>query len=130
MHYELYLPFPPTVNNYYVKTGRGIYISQKGRKFTDLVLAAVIEQLPSIHIEDRMLVEVVLYPPDKRKRDIADNYGKGLLDSLTKAGLWLDDSLIDQCFYYRGQVTRGGCTFVRITDGGPIVPTGAVPPMD
>ena len=35
-------------------------------------------------------VLVNLLPPDKRRRDI-ENTAKCLLDSLTHAGLWLDD---------------------------------------
>lgn len=131
MHIELYLPFPPTVNNYYSKTQRGIYISEKGRKFRDDTAEAVLEQLGGpLDITERMLVEVVLFPPDKRTRDM-DNYTKGLLDSLTKAFVWEDDVLIDQLFLYRGEVRskRGSC-FVRITEAGPVITDVAQLPMD
>ena len=128
MHYEFYLPFPPTVNNYYVKTQRGVYISHKGRLFRDLVAAAIHEQLPNTYITDRVLVEAVLFMPDRRKRDL-DNYTKALQDSLTKAHLWEDDELIDQLFLYRGQVDKaGGSVFLRISEAGPVIPLGSVPP--
>lgn len=129
MLYELYLPFPPTVNNYYVKTKRGVFISMKGKAFRAQVAEAVIEQLPSAYIDDKMLIEVVLYPPDKRRRDV-DNYMKALLDSLTECGLWEDDSLVDQLFIYRGEVHKKGMVFLRITEGGPILKVGQSPPMD
>lgn len=130
MHYELYLPFPPTVNSYYSKTKRGVYISHNGRSFRDKTAEAIAEQIGLAEpITDKMLVEVVLYVPDKRLRDL-DNYMKGLLDSITKASLWEDDSLIEQLFIYRGAVTRGGSTFVRITDAGPVMPLGVAPPTD
>ena len=129
MHYELYLPFPPSNNNYYVKTQRGVFISQKGRKFRDQVKEAVISQLPGVMIEDRMLVESVYYMPDRRRRDVA-NYSKALHDALTEAGLWEDDELVDQNFEYRGEVSSGGSVFVRITDAGPILRVGEAPPMD
>jgi len=131
MHIELYLPFPPTVNNYYVKTSRGVFISQKGRKFRDIVHSAVVEQLGgAVAIDSRMLVEIVLFPPDKRRRDV-DNYNKALLDALTHAGVWEDDSLIDQLFIYRGTVQKKpGQAFVRITDAGPVVDTPSMLPMD
>lgn len=129
MQYEIYLPFPPTVNNYYIKTKRGVFISQKGKKFRAEVEAAVVEQLPTVHIDERMLVEVVLYPPDKRKRDV-DNYHKALFDSLTVCGLWEDDCLIDQAFVYRGEVCKSGSVFMRITDAGPILKLGQRPPDD
>lgn len=120
MQYEIYLPFPPTVNNYYVKTQRGVFISQKGRKFRHDTAEAVNEQLPGVHIDEKMLVEVVLYPPDKRVRDLG-NYDKALMDALTECGLWEDDSLIDQQFFYRGEKHKGGMVFMRITDAGPIL---------
>jgi crossover junction endodeoxyribonuclease RusA len=130
MHYELYLPFPPTVNNYYVKTQRGVFISQKGRKFRDEVLTSIIEQIgDSVPIGDKMLVEIILFPPDKRKRDV-DNYNKALLDAITETGLWEDDSLIDQLFNYRGIVKKGGQAYIRITDAAPVIKDVKMLPMD
>ncbi|WP_438980215.1 RusA family crossover junction endodeoxyribonuclease [Polynucleobacter sp.] len=128
MLFELYLPFPPTVNDYYTKTARGVYISTKGRIFRELVSEAVNEQLPGVHIDVPMLLEVVLYMPDARRRDI-DNYQKALLDSLTICGLWADDSLVNQLYIFRGKATArsGGSVFMRILDGGPVLPAGTLP---
>ncbi len=123
MIYEIYLPFPPTVNNYYVKTKRGVFISMKGKKFRAEVAEAVNEQLPGVSLDDKLLVEVVLFPPDKRVRDLG-NYDKAMMDAITEAGLWEDDSLIDQQMFYRGEVVKGGQVFMRITDAGPIIPLG------
>jgi len=124
MNYEFYLPFPPTVNNYYVKTQRGMFISQKGRKYREATAEALNGQLPSVHIDEPMLLEVVLYPPDKRKRDL-DNYMKSMLDACTQAGLWEDDSLINQLFIYRGQVAKpSGNVFIRISEAAPVIPIG------
>ena len=124
MNYEFYLDFPPTVNNYYVKTNRGIYISQKGRKYRHLVAEAINGQMPGVHITEPMLLEVILYPPDLRKRDL-DNYMKSLLDAITQAGLWEDDSLINQLFIYRGEkVAASGSVYVKIGEAAPILPKG------
>ncbi|WP_275272978.1 RusA family crossover junction endodeoxyribonuclease [Pantoea ananatis] len=38
-------------------------------------------------------VTLLLYPLDKRNRDL-DNYQKALFDSLTHAGVWVDDRQI------------------------------------
>jgi crossover junction endodeoxyribonuclease RusA len=127
MHYEIYLPFPPSNNNYYMKTQRGVYISEKGRKFRDEVAEAISQQLPGEFIDDRMLLETIYFMPDKRKRDVA-NYSKALHDAITVAGLWEDDSLIDQNFEYRGQVHKKGSVFLRITPAGPVMPVGTTPP--
>jgi crossover junction endodeoxyribonuclease RusA len=123
MFYEIYLPFPPTVNNYYVKTKRGVFISMQGKKFRAEVLQAISEQLPGVHLDYKLLVEVVLYPPDNRTRDLG-NYDKALMDAITEAGLWADDSLIDQQFFYRGEVTKSGSVFMRIGEAGPVVKMG------
>jgi len=124
VNYELYLPYPPTVNSYYVQTRNGRFISGKGKAFRESVAQAIREQLPDVKLDASVLVEVVLYAPDARKRDI-DNCTKALLDALTKAGLWTDDELVDQLFLYRGALARpSGSCFVRITDAGPRIPIG------
>ena len=123
MYYELYLPFPPTVNNYYKKSrSGGRYISEKGRKFRSDVVSAISDQMGStIPLDERLLVEVILFPPDNRTRDI-DNYNKALLDSISESGFWVDDQLIDQLFVYRGEVrSRRGSCYVRISDAAPIL---------
>ena len=124
MNYEFYLPFPPTVNNYYVKTARGVFISQKGRKFRAATAEALSQQLGLVpKISDRMFVDIILFPPDLRKRDV-DNYNKSLLDAITDYGLWEDDSLIDQLMVYRGEKIKNGQVFVRLTDAGPVIKMG------
>lgn len=127
---ELILPFPPTINSYYAKTrgGNGVYISKKGRVFRDEVSRDFREQigiLPlnsslSLPLSGRLFVEVTLFPPDKRRRDV-DNYMKALLDALTICELWEDDSQIDQLFIYRGSVVKGGFLRLVVSDAGPVV---------
>lgn len=117
----LHLPFPPTVNNYYKLTRSGVrYLDKSVRKFREQVLEAVSEQLPGTTLDERLFMEVYLYPPDKRKRDL-DNYMKGLLDALTEAELWADDSLIDQLHIFRGVIVKGGHVRVEISEGGPVL---------
>lgn len=119
----IYLPWPPTVNSYYsAGHGKARYISAKGRIFRDQVVQSVSEQAPGITHAGRLYVEVVLHPPDKRTRDL-DNYMKALLDALTHAGLWVDDSQIDQLSILRGRIApKEGLTRVEIAPAGPIIP--------
>ena len=119
---ELYLPFPPTINNYYKKSHHGgRYISEKGRMFRDQVAEAIRDQTPGLFIDEQVLMEVVLFPPDKRTRDV-DNYNKPLLDALTNAKIWEDDCQVDQLFNYRGEVRKKqGSVYVRIDNAGPII---------
>ena len=111
--YEIYLPFPPTVNSYYSHTKFGVYLSKKGRLYSGKVLDAVRVQNCADRIDIEIRVEVDLYPPDKRIRDL-DNYMKALLDSLTKADVWVDDSQIDQLSIQRGERIKLGAVLVRI----------------
>ena len=128
MHYELHLGYPPTVNTYYKKSRYGTRISLKGQKYRAAVLQDVEEQFGNADtIDTPILVEVVLYPPDKRKRDI-DNCMKALLDALTEAGVWEDDSLVAQLQIYRGERLYNGMTSVYIHDAGPLLKAGQAPP--
>ena len=128
MFYELYLPYPPSVNSYYVqKSGFGKFISAKGRRYRDQVAEAVVEQLPGVHVDGPMLIDTIWWPPDKRTRD-EDNLKKALLDAITHTGLWEDDSLIHQHFTYKGVMLKGGLILMRIQDAGPLIPIGGKPP--
>ena len=66
-------------------------------------------------------MDVVLYPPDKKRRDL-DNHMKALLDAITHAGLWEDDEQIDQLQIYRGEIVKGGGARIEINPAGPILP--------
>ena len=115
MQYNITLPWPPTVNSYYVKAKRGIFISKKGGIFRAACASALNEQMClGLKLDFRLTVHVILYPPDKRCRDL-DNYMKALLDALTKAGLWIDDEQIDELAIMRGVVIPGGKTLMQIS---------------
>ena len=131
MYYEVYLPFPPTINNYYKKSSSGgRYISQKGKKFRQEVAEAINGQLPDVNIDYKVLVECVLFPPDNRVRDL-DNYNKPLLDAITEGNLWGDDFQVDQLFNYRGETrSRQGSCYVRISEAGPIISNIEQLPLD
>ena len=118
----LHLPWPPTVNSYYKVTRHGQrYLDKKVRAFRDVVAESVHEQMPGVTLDESIFMEVYLFPPDRRKRDL-DNYMKGLLDALTEAGIWDDDSLIDQLHIYRGVIVNGGSVRVELSDAGPTIP--------
>lgn len=118
----LHLPWPPTINSYYKMTQNGQrYLDKKVREFRALVESDLAEQIGNMPpLEDKLFMEVYLFPPDRRKRDV-DNYMKGLLDALTEAGLWLDDSQIDQLHIYRGEIVKLGSVRIELSEGGPIM---------
>lgn len=118
----LYLPWGPSVNNYYAPgSGKVRYVSAKGTRFRRDVEQCVNEQCPGLILNERLCVDAILYPPDRRKRDL-DNYMKALLDALTHSGIWGDDDLIDQLQIYRGEITPSGCILVEINPAGPVIP--------
>lgn len=123
---EIHLPWPPTVNNYYGTLIRGKrkipYIKAQGKQFRKDVEEAIHQQLPGFDtLDDSLYVEVVLYPPDARRRDL-DNYMKALLDAITLSNIWEDDSQIDQLSIFRGVKMPKGMVTVKIDLGGPVMP--------
>ena len=121
MKIELFLPFPPSINSYYVKTRNGVFISASGKAYHKRVLEDIKEQCgPMKPLTSNVHLSVVLFMPDKRKRDL-DNYMKPLLDSLTRCAFYEDDSQVDQLFVYRGVQRASGSVFIRCTEAAPAV---------
>lgn len=103
------LPFPPSVNHYW-KTGRTRqgkpmrYKSREANIFMRAVELLCGRRTPSAA---RLACKVEIYPPDNHRRDV-DNLAKGVLDSLTVAGVMLDDSQIDDLHLIRRGVHKPG----------------------
>lgn len=110
------LPYPPSVNHYW-RTGQGRhYISAEGRSYRAAVQATVREAFPVSQprpIDGPVSLRVEVFPPDRRRRDL-DNVLKALLDALTFAGVWTDDSLVADLRIWRGGQAPGGKCRVTI----------------
>jgi len=85
------LPWPPSVNRYWRKWNNRMVISNEGRAYRDLVAQQLLGQ--ATRRDCPMVVVIEAYRPDRRKRDL-DNLLKAVLDSLTYAGVWSDDSVV------------------------------------
>ena len=93
-----------------------VYVSGVGKIYrkavNDLVMEAAMVQR-YLKQAGPLRVEIEAFPPDKRKRDL-DNILKSLLDSLTHAGVWEDDSQIEDLRIYKA--TIAGMVKVRVYD--------------
>lgn len=109
---QLLLPWPPSVNRYWLAKGNTRFISKAGMGFRKAV-AEECSQQGIASLEGRLAVHVALFPPDKRQRDV-DNILKALLDACEHAGCYASDSQIDELHVIRQGVTPGGCCTILI----------------
>ena len=89
---EFELPWPPSVNHYYRHVGPRVLISRDGRRYREVVVE-MFRNEKVVAYACPVEITIELYPPDKRRRDV-DNSLKCLLDTLTHAGMYEDDSQI------------------------------------
>jgi len=128
----LFLRWGPSINHYWrhvlirCKPGKPgtppyrvqVMISAEGRQYRKAVLENIQKlrehQPHSAPPGARLAVTLTLFPPNRRAIDI-DNRIKAVLDALTHAEVWADDSLIDELTVVRGEVVKGGQIRVTIT---------------
>lgn len=113
---QLTLPWPPTVNTYYRNVQGKTLISAAGRAYRAAVADQVLIQRGAKQYAGRLSVAIVAHVPDRRRRDL-DNLLKSTLDSLTHAGVFLDDEQIDRLSIERGPI--GGMVKVTIAEVHP-----------
>lgn len=111
LFFEATLPWPPTVNTYYRHKVFGklatVYVSQEGKAYRKAVNLCLMQHgIKTYALEQDLRVEIEVYPPDRRKRDL-DNLLKSLLDSLTHAEVWKDDSQISDLRIFRNKQIAG-----------------------
>lgn len=105
------LPYPPSVNHYWHRSGNRTYISEAGQRFLEQVRLVALERKVQ-PISDPVTLEAVLHPPDARKRD-TDNTLKAVLDSLQKSGVLKDDNLVRRVNVEMSTPVKGGtCSVV------------------
>ena len=110
---ELELPYPPSVNHYFRMVGRRVLISREGRAFRTRV-CSILAALGVRPLEGPLAVDIEVYPPDGRRRDV-DNIQKALLDALQHGGAYGDDSQIVRLAIEKYRPVEGGRTLVRIS---------------
>lgn len=108
------MPYPPSINHYYVRTQRGTAVGPKGKSYRRDVSLLLTPYKHKFKAEDRLSVTINVFPPDKRKRDL-DNLFKVVLDSLQESNIIHDDNQIDILTIIRRDVSKGGHLSLWIT---------------
>ena len=102
----LNLPYPNSANTHWRHARGRTYVSQSGMRYRAKV-GDYIAETELVAPDGFLEIIVALYPDSKRRSDI-DNRIKPLLDALTHAGFWEDDSLISKITVERMSITKGG----------------------
>lgn len=106
------LPFPPSVNTYWRMFQNRMIISKVGREYRKAVQEAVLLQKANKQIGGAVVVVIEAFRPDNRLRDL-DNLLKASLDGLTHAGVFIDDSQIQDLRIYWAK-EKGGKLLVNV----------------
>lgn len=93
------------------------YLSTKAKEFRAVVAAIVRDADPPEPetLFGRLAVHIELIAPTRRKCDV-DNFCKSTLDALMHAGVFADDSQIDELHVTRLHVEKPGACDVTITE--------------
>lgn len=115
---ELQLPYPPTVNTYWRHVGNRVLVSKAGRTYRKAVAGVLAERRAErkcyhSSLTGELEVSIIVYPPDKRRRDL-DNICKALLDAMEHAGIYENDNQISRLIVERGGKVDGGGVDVMI----------------
>jgi len=104
---KIEMPYPPTVNNYYIHTRRGVILGSKGRAYHAKIACSCLKMQNSFDKQDKIHLDIEVYPPDRRKRDIS-NLLKCIEDSLQYAKVFQDDYQINSISIARKEIVKGG----------------------
>jgi crossover junction endodeoxyribonuclease RusA len=112
-HLSITLPFPPSVNNYWLASGNRRYISKRGVDFRNDVKMICPKNWQTTK-SSQVHVVIKVYPPDKRRRDL-DNLCKAVFDALEHAGIYSDDFQVSYFSVERIHIVKNGRLDITLT---------------
>ncbi len=109
------LPYPPSVNHYYLHTANGVILSTRGKRYRRDVALMCNRHRERCSKDMRLNVTINVFPPDNRARDL-DNICKATLDALEHARVFVNDSQIDMLTVIRRNVVKDGALHLWISE--------------
>tara|TARA_Y100001963_G_C6502346_1_gene318424 strand:- start:18 stop:395 length:378 start_codon:yes stop_codon:yes gene_type:complete len=108
------LPFPPSVNNYWRKSPRGMYLTKRALDFKLMTIEVVGHRTEPIFGNEELRIEMYLCPPDARVRDLDNFAGKAIFDALMGAKVFTDDSQIKhiESMFVEPNGAKGYCDII------------------
>lgn len=92
--FSIQLPYPPSLNRRRSTAYGRSFVAKEAKEYKLKIVSAVKLKYPGFEtFTNPVKVNVIFFAPDNKVRDI-DNLYKDLLDALTKAKVYKDDSLI------------------------------------
>jgi len=111
----LTLPYPIncTVNHLYIRTKKNVFVNKTAKNYKEIVYYLCLKEKK--FEEKKVIVEIDLHPPDKRKRDL-DNILKIVLDALEFAKIINNDCQITKLCVTKKEVVTNGCLKLKISE--------------
>lgn len=113
MEVSAVLPYPVSVNNCWFRSKKGVYLNPKIKIYRHEVWAIMF--VTERFNDKKIRLEIDVYPPDKRHRDI-DNICKVAIDSLQHAGVFNDDSQVHQLYVEKKEHVKFGKLKITIKE--------------
>ena len=100
---RLVLPWPPAMNTYWRHDRGRTHVSTAGKRYRGDVFAAVWSLPKRPAFRGSIAMRITLYQRRAGGKCDLDNFNKGVLDALAKAGVYENDNQIDGLFIVRGE---------------------------
>ena len=109
------LPYPPSINHYYIRSRNGVVLGARAKKYRKDVMILCNKHRGAFTKDDRLSLTINAFPPDKRWRDL-DNLGKAIMDGLEHAGVFPNDNQIDVLNIIRRSIEKPyGLIYIWLT---------------